>query len=253
MLGSVSTAKIILLVLVFFATSLVSVVTGSTSLITVPALIEFGVEPHVAVATNMLALLFMSIGGSFPLVRKGLLVPRRLPILIAVTIVGSALGGVLVLQVPVPAFKLIIAIAMIVVAIFSLRKQSTSLVSESKANAGYMVGFFLAIYGGFFSGGYVTLLTASFLFFFGMTLLEAIAMSKVINIFSCAAAILVFASRHMVNYRLGLLLGIAMFAGGIIGGHITTKVNPIWLRRFFVLVVLTLAAKMLADFAIGAH
>ena len=49
--------KLAILVAVFFLTSVISVVTGSTSLITVPVMIAFGVEPHVAVATNMLALI----------------------------------------------------------------------------------------------------------------------------------------------------------------------------------------------------
>jgi uncharacterized membrane protein YfcA len=77
------------LIAVFFATSLISVVTGSTSLITVPVMIQFGIEPHVAVATNMLALVFMSIGGSLPFARKGVLSRERLPSLIAVTKMGA--------------------------------------------------------------------------------------------------------------------------------------------------------------------
>jgi len=47
---------------VFLFTSVISVVTGSTSLITVPVMIALGIEAHVAVATNMLALTFMSVG-----------------------------------------------------------------------------------------------------------------------------------------------------------------------------------------------
>ena len=47
-----SGAKIFTLVTVFL-TSVISVVTGSTSLITVPVMIALGLEAHVAVATNM--------------------------------------------------------------------------------------------------------------------------------------------------------------------------------------------------------
>ena len=47
---------------VFFLTSAVSMVTGSTSLITVPALFQAGVEPQMAIATNMAALTLMSLG-----------------------------------------------------------------------------------------------------------------------------------------------------------------------------------------------
>lgn len=62
--GRVSGAKLSVLITVFFFTSVISVVTGSTSLITVPVMIALGIEAHVAVATNMLALTFMSVGGS---------------------------------------------------------------------------------------------------------------------------------------------------------------------------------------------
>lgn len=40
------------LIAVFFLTAVISVVTGGTSLITVPVLMQFGIEPHVAVSAN---------------------------------------------------------------------------------------------------------------------------------------------------------------------------------------------------------
>ena len=43
---------------------------GRTSLITVPVMLQFGIEPHVAVATNMLALIFLSLGGTLPLLKS---------------------------------------------------------------------------------------------------------------------------------------------------------------------------------------
>jgi uncharacterized membrane protein YfcA len=49
----------LLVLAVFFLTAAVSVVTGGTSLITVPAMMQLGVEPHIAVATNMQALVFL--------------------------------------------------------------------------------------------------------------------------------------------------------------------------------------------------
>ena len=62
-------ASLLFLVLIFFLTSALSVVTGSTSLITVPAMFQFHIEPRTAVATNMFALTFMSVGGALPFLR----------------------------------------------------------------------------------------------------------------------------------------------------------------------------------------
>ena len=59
------------LMVAFFLTAVISVVTGGTSLVTVPVMMHCGVEPHVAVATNMLALVFLSLGGRSPSSRAG--------------------------------------------------------------------------------------------------------------------------------------------------------------------------------------
>ena len=90
-----SGAKLFTLVVVFFITSMVSVVTGSTSLITVPVMIALGIEAYIAVATNMMALTFMSVGGSLPFMGRGVLGRSRLLPLIVLTIIGSGLGALL--------------------------------------------------------------------------------------------------------------------------------------------------------------
>jgi hypothetical protein len=108
-----------------------------------------------------------------------------------------------------------------------------------------MATFMLGIYGGFFSGGYVTLLTASYVTLFRMTFVEAIATTKLINVFSSLVATIVFIVRGLVDYKLGIILSITMFIGGIIGSHFALKLSNIWLRRIFLITVITLALKTL--------
>jgi uncharacterized membrane protein YfcA len=211
------TAKLLVLVAVFFLTSIVSVVTGSTSLITVPVMIAFGIEPHIAIATNMLALTFMSVGGSLPFIRTSAVRRDYLPVSIILTVVGSGLGALLLLTVPLRVLQLTIAVAMIAVTIFTLVKRDLELstnqkpVSRSATLTGYGVTLLLAVYGGFFSGGYITMLKASFVVFFGMTFLQSVATTKIINVFSSAVATAIFLWRGVVDIKLGIVLGIAMF------------------------------------------
>jgi uncharacterized membrane protein YfcA len=124
------------LVVVFLVTSGISVITGSASLRTVPVMLQFGINPKTAVATNMLALRFMSVGGSIPFLRRRIIDKTRLPS------------------------------------------------SRAAEAAGVALTFVLGIYGGFFSGGYVTLLTALYVDCFRMQYLEAIAVTKLANVFS---------------------------------------------------------------------
>jgi uncharacterized membrane protein YfcA len=88
-------AQMFWLVLIFFLTSAISVVTGSTSLITVPAMLQFHIEPRTALATNMFALTFMSIGGTLPFLRSPDVNRKRLPLLASLTLLGSILGALL--------------------------------------------------------------------------------------------------------------------------------------------------------------
>ncbi len=243
--------KLAILIAVFFFTSVVSVVTGSTPLITVPVMIALGIEAHVAVATNMLALTFMSIGGSLPFMGKGVVSRNRLLPSIIFTMIGSALGALLLLTLPLKGLQITIAVAMIGVAIFSLLNKNLGQASHdapaSQAGivAGYTVTFLLAVYGGFFSGGYVTLLTAAFVLLFGMTFLQAAATTKVINVFSSSIATLVFVWRGVEDLKLGIILGISMFLGALLGARIALLLSIVWLRRVFIATVLCLAIKML--------
>lgn len=240
--------RLVILAVVFLMTSSVSVVTGSTSLITVPVLIAFGVEPHIAVATNMMALVFMSTGGSLPFAKRGVIERRLLPLAVTLTVVGSAIGALLLLSVPTEALQLTIAVAMIAVAVFSVtrRDQGTNQrpVSTGSRAGGYVATLVLAVYGGFFSGGYVTMLTAAFVLLFGLTFLGAVATTKVINVFSSLVATAIFAWRGIVDYKLGLMLGVTMFVGAVVGGQIAMRLSAVWLRRVFLIAVVGLAAKM---------
>jgi len=247
----VAGAKLLTLVAVFFLTSVISVVTGSTSLITVPVMIALGIEAHVAVATNMLALTFMSVGGSLPFLGKGVLSRSRLLPSIVLTVIGSGLGALLLLTVPLKALQTTIALAMIGVAVFSLLNRNLGQAShDAPASqigvvAGYAATFLLAIYGGFFSGGYVTMLTAAFVLLFGMSFLQSVATTKVVNVFSSGVATLVFVWRGVVDLKLGIILGVSMFLGALLGGRIALLLSAVWLRRIFIAAVLGLAVKLL--------
>jgi uncharacterized membrane protein YfcA len=240
-----------LLTAIFFATSGISVVTGSTSLITVPAMFQFGIDPRIAVATNMFALTFMSVGGSLPFLFPPAVDRKRLPLLIILTLCGSASGALLLLLTPPREVPVIVSTAIIGVAIFSaVYRKSGAVKAGAPASAateltGYILTFVLGIYGGFFSGGYVTILTAVYVALFRLSFVEAIATTKVINVFSSGIATAIFMWRHLVDYRLGIVLGLAMFGGALLGARFAIRLGNDWLRRIFLTVVWVLGLKTL--------
>ena len=248
-----SSYELILLILVFLATSFVGVVTGSNSLIAVPVMFQFGVDPKVAVATNMFGLVFMSIGGTIPFLRKGTIDMRKISPLLVLTLISSAIGAVVVGHISNTSIKLIVSVAMILVGVFILVKRDAGVdelvqISRRSLIVTFVLTFLLGIYGGIFSGGYVTVLTAVLVAFFGMQFTEAVASTKLINVVSSAIATVVFMWQGLVDYGIGIILGTTMFVGAYIGAHYATKLNDLWLKRIFLTTVFVLAIKTLYDF-----
>jgi uncharacterized protein len=149
------------LIAVFLLTSGISVITGSTSIITVPVMFQAGINPRVAVATNMFALTLMSVGGTLPFLVPPVVSKRRLPMLIFLTLVGSGAGAFLLAAIPPRAIPVIVSTAIMGVALFSVfyRRSGTepSLLPPGPGRelTGYAATLLLGVYGGLFSGGYV--------------------------------------------------------------------------------------------------
>lgn len=250
-----TTSALILLIVLFFVTSIIGVVTGSNSLITVPVMFQFGVDAKVAVATNMFGLTFMNVGATIPFLRRGAIDIKKVTPLVIITLVASAIGAGLVLLITPANIKLLVSIAMIAVTIFTLIKRDAGIAASAEISTRasvltYILTFALGVYGGLYSGGYVTMLTAVYVAFFGMTFSESVASTKLINIFSSAIATAIFMWQGLVDYRLGFILAVTMFAGAYIGAHTVTKLSDRWLKRIFIAAVLILAIKTLLDFVL---
>lgn len=252
---------LLLLALLFFATSVVGVVTGSNSLVTVPVMFQFGIDEKVAVATNMFGLTFMAIGGTIPFIRRRAIDLKELTPLVILTIIGSAVGALLVGLITNQAIRIIVSVAMITIVLFTIFRRDKKreeievvdlmLGTRRVSKLSYLVfpaAFLLAIYGGLYSGGYVTVLTAVLIAFSGMNYGESIAATKFINVFSSGIATLIFMWQGLVDYQLGIILGVAMFAGAFIGAHYASRMNEKWLRAIFLSTVAVLAIKTLFDF-----
>jgi uncharacterized protein len=223
----------------------VCVATGCTSLLTVPLLIWFGLDPKVAVATNMVALTFLSLGGSLSCrdviaseERRGML------LLLLLTWAGSATGALLLASVPEETLRgiLLLVVPVAALLLFVPRRLVEGSAVRRLGMLRHPVLLLLAVYGGFFSGGYVTLVTVALLSLHGMGMLRAFAVSKAVNAVSSATASVIFAWKGLVDWRIAALLSLSMFAGGWLGGRVLRRLGEAWLRLLFLLGLGALAA-----------
>ena len=231
-------------------TGAIGAITGGNSLINVPLMIMVGMSSREAVATNMFAVLFMTISATARFARDKLISSRLVVPLCLLTIVSSAIGASLAVKLPEPVVKTIVGVSMALLVLFmAARPRATERavsVAPPAAVLGFVLAFLLGIYGGLFSGGYTTLMTFLGVACFGLRMIESVALMKPVNLVSCAAASVVFISAHLIDWRVAVPLAVANFLGGYIGAHLAVRAGQRWVRAFFLATVACLALKLLA-------
>ena len=238
--------QISLLTLMMVVTGAVGAITGGNSLINVPLMIMVGMSPRQAVATNMFAVIFMTVSATARFARARILKWELLGPLGALTLVTSALGALIAVKLPENVVKVVVGISMgaLVVFIALHRKAVPPPPTRARRVTGYIVATVLGVYGGFFSGGYTTLMTVLCTVCFSLTMMESVAVTKPVNLISCVAASAVFFASGIIDLRIGLPLAAANLVGGWIGAHAALKGGDRFVRLLFLLTVGALAVKL---------
>jgi len=247
-----SLINILIVCLLSLVVSVLSISVGGTSLITVPLLISLGMISKNAVATNMFGLIFLSMSGAIGFRKEMPAVPYRiLALFFLLTIGGSLIGASFLLTIDKDVLKKVIAVMVCVMAGTFLFKKDLG-VRERKANISkikYMscaiLIFILAIYGGFFSGGYVTVLSYVLILIIGLNFLQAAFITKIFNLSSSLVACVFFYIHGLIDFSVGIPLAFSMSLGALLGTKLAIAKGLTWIKRLFILAVLLLAIKLL--------
>lgn len=241
-----SATQIAILSVLILITGAIGAITGGNSLINVPLMIVIGMSPRQAVATNMFAVTFMTISATARFARARMLRWSLILPLGIITIVTSALGAVIAVKLPEKVVKTVVGVSMAALVLFiALHRKSAPVEPTPRRRlAGYIASTVLGIYGGFFSGGYTTLMTVLCVVCFGLTMMESIAVTKPVNLLSCAAASVVFFAGGLIDLRIGVPLAAANLVGGWLGAHAALKGGDRFVRLLFLLTVAALAIKL---------
>ena len=244
--------SILIACLISFIVSAVSVSIGGTSLITVPVLICLGMVSKNAVATNMFALIFLSVSGAIGF-RKQIKPThyKMVGIFSILTILGSSLGANLILAIDKDVVKRVIAIIICIIAGSFLFKRDLGIqererkTSKVKFVTAAILVFILGIYGGFFSGGYVTLLSYVLIWTIGLNFLQTAFITKIFNIFSSLVACTFFYYHGLINFSVGIPLAFSMFLGAYLGVKLAIVKGNLWIRNLFIILAIVLAIKLI--------
>ena len=207
---------------------------GGGSFITLPALIVSGMSPLAANITSTVALfpgqVTSGLAGRSLVTGVGRLTFRWL---FALSLVGGAVGGLLLLNTPPTVFaRLVPWLVLFATAIFAYgsfmpRKAERPPVLK-KFGAG-AAQFAISVYGGYFGGGIGFLMLAA-LTAAGLTIRSASANKNVLAGMMNASAVAIFVFSPQVFWLPAGIACVGAAIGGWIGGHMVSRVNEKFLR-----------------------
>ena len=206
--------------------------TGSGSLISIPALIFLGFPPQTAIATNRLGTLGRSLG-SIPLFWKAKKVDiEMVPILIILSIIASIIGGMALVTLSTELITTVLGIILLCCApiyAFNKRVDTKRKVSDKMKIIGYTAYFFVMILTTM-TGGLGLIVFTIFTFLFGLRIVDAIATDSVPSAILYVLSISIFAYHGLIDYVTGSILFVSMTAGGYIGARTALMKNNQWIK-----------------------
>ncbi len=225
-----------------------NVVAGGGSFLTLPVMIFLGIPPGVANGTNRVALLLQNAGAVWGF-RRYRVLDARLAVRLAIpAIAGAAIGSWAALQVSDFAFRRMLAVLMLVMALWSLlrpppRDPSPTAPPKPVGTQLLVVFFLIGIYGGFIQAGVGFLLLAGTTMA-GLDLVRGNAVKVTCVLLWTLVTILIFASGGAIDWGAGLVLGLGNLIGGQVGVRLTVLKGHAWVRAFVSVTIVLFALRL---------
>lgn len=243
------------LALVAVFTGFIDAVAGGGGLVMMPTLLFAGLPPQLALGTNKVQSLAGTTMAFRNYTRAGLVDWRKEKWLAVVSLIFAAIGSVLVQQISVRALNLIVPLLLVGVCayiVLSPRMEDTRS-KERVSRKGYAsVCGSIAFYDGFFGPGTGSFFAASLVGLRGEGLTAATGHTKLFNMASNGASVIVFASGGKVIWVLGLAMACGSITGSWIGSKFAVRHGARLIRPLLVTISLLLTAKLLYNWFVPA-
>lgn len=233
----------------FFASGL-NAIAGGGSFVTFPVLIFTGVPPIPANATNNTAM-WVGVLGSIRTYRQDLGIEQKpLVVLCVISLLGGLIGSVALLFTSASTFDRLIPYLLLLATLvfilgeplrswFGRRNPSKSSQPGSLVKLA-LIHLAIAIYGGFFGAG-MGILMLAVLTLLGFKSIHTMNALKTI-LGSCinGMAIVPFVFAGVIAWEQAVLMAIGGLLGGYASAYYARKLNPLWVRRFVMVVAVSM-------------
>ncbi|QIK79870.1 TSUP family transporter [Sphingomonas piscis] len=239
---------------VAFCTGFIDAIAGGGGLIMVPALLFAGIPPLHALGTNKAQSMCGTAVACANYARSGLFSWREHRWTVALVFVGAAAGVLVVQAIGSQSMGLVIPILLMAVALYVLLspRMTDEDAQERIGDTAYKpLAGAIGFYDGFFGPGTGSFFTSSLVGLRGMGLTRATALTKLFNLTSNVASVIVFAIGGKILCLLSLCMALGAMAGGWAGSHSAMRFGARLIRPLLVILSLGLTARLLWGYFSG--
>ena len=227
-------------------------IAGGGGLITVPVLLAVGINPVAAIATNKIQGSFGTASATWTFWRKGRIDFALLKWPLIATVIGAALGALVVSFVDATWADGAAAAAAggdrgLFPGWTQGQRRGRPCAADALSPSGpWRAGS--AFYDGFFFGpGAGSFFALSLVTLMGMGLTRATAHTKALNFSSILVSVVVFAVGGHVLWAVGLIMAAGQVMGGWMGSHAAMRFGPRLIRPLLVVICIGMVIKLLSD------
>ena len=238
-----------------FLAGFVDAVVGGGGLIQVPALFSVmqGAVPATLLGTNKLASIW---GTSVAAVNYVRVVQVRWAVVVPAALAAfclSFVGAYTVTHLPPTLLRKALPFVLLAIALYTFKKKDFGthhapvFSGDKERVVAIGVGAAIGFYDGFFGPGTGSFLVFIFVRLFGYNFLSASAVSKLLNVACNAAALLWFGYSGHILWQMGLGMAVCGVVGSVVGSRLAIKHGSNFVRKMFLVVVVTLILKTTYD------
>jgi uncharacterized membrane protein YfcA len=240
-----------ILFVVALVAGFIDTLAGGGGLLTVPAFLILQIPPLEALATNKLQAVFGSFTASVNMLARKVISWKSVRKAFIASLIGSAIGTVLVHFIDADILMVLIPIVLIVIAIYfgmsheAGKDDKPQKISEKKYTLGVVPG--IGFYDGVFGPGTGSLFTFANVALMGRNIITATANAKCLNFASNIASLIIFIFGGHIVWIVGGAMIIGQMIGATLGSHMVVNHGQKMIRPLIVIMCLLMCAKLLYD------
>ena len=253
LLNDMMTGRFIFLLVACFIASFIDAVSGGGGLISLPAYLASGLPPHIALGTNKVSACIATVASSVKFATSGKIYWEVIKKLVPFSFIGAVLGVKTILLVDAKYLYPLTIILLLVVLFYTLMNKKMGAdnhfngLNSKNIRYGRIMAFGMGFYDGFFGPG-----TGSFLIFmlikiFKIDFTHASGNTKILNLTSNIASVIMFVYFGKVNYLYSVPVGIIMMLGALLGARTAVKKGHKFIKPMFLGVTTVVLVKMVTE------